>query len=126
MKFNGDNRAGRAVAILAASQPRQCVAERRHVGEAAGRIALQRATDALVVDIAYRGTQPGHPFSVHWGECRPHTVGRLVDEQGADAAREDFRVRQRFGIASLDCRPAKVTLRLGPVSHATVSVPARP
>ena len=88
------------------------------------------ARDALVVDIAYRGTKPNHAFSLEWGECRgeasaPYrTVARLIDRQGQDLAEKSFEVRARFPLASLECRPAEVTLRLGRVSHATVFVPA--
>jgi hypothetical protein len=35
-------------------------------------------------------------------------------------------VRERFSLAGLKCRPAAVTLRIGPVSNATPPVPAAP
>jgi hypothetical protein len=87
------------------------------------------AQDALVVEIAYQGTNPNHQFSVVWDACqqaggRQSVVGRLIDAQGNDIAQKDFRVRRRFALADLPCRPADVTLRLGPVSNATVPVPA--
>lgn len=83
------------------------------------------AADALVVDIAYRGTRPGHDFRLEWGQCEPGgaAVARLIDRQGGDAAREPFRVTQRFDLAQAGCRPERVTLRLGRVSHATVRIP---
>jgi sporulation protein YlmC with PRC-barrel domain len=82
------------------------------------------AADELVVDIAYRGTGPGHDFRLEWGQCEPggEAVARLIDRQGGDAAREPFRVTQRFDPAPAGCRPERVTLRLGRVSHATVRI----
>lgn len=81
-----------------------------------------RVTDALVVDLAYRGTTPGHDFSLEWGNCEPGgpAAARLVDRQGTEPAHKAFRVRERFDLAGSHCRPAQVTLRLGRVSHATV------
>jgi hypothetical protein len=81
--------------------------------------------DEIVVDIAYRGTRPGHRFAVEWGACTDGGVAaRLVDRQGSDLAKEEFHVRERIGLGGLPCRPAEVTLRLGKVSHARVQVPA--
>lgn len=81
--------------------------------------------DEIVVDIVYRGTQPGHQFAVEWGPCDETGVAaRLVDRQGSDIANEEFHVRSRIGLGGLPCRPAEVTLRLGKVSHARVLVPA--
>jgi hypothetical protein len=83
-------------------------------------------TDEIVVDIAYRGTRADHDFTVQWDSCRDGGVaGRLVDEQGNDAARTRFRVTRRLSLDDLPCRPAVVTLRLGRVSHMSVRVPAR-
>lgn len=78
----------------------------------------------LVVEIAYRGTRPGHDFRLEWGRCEPGgaAVARLIDRQGGDAARENFRVTERFDLAGAACRPEQVTLRLGRVSHATVRI----
>ena len=76
------------------------------------------------------GTQPDHEFTVQWGPCYgtggppAGVVGRLIDRQGGDIAREEFRVIERIGLGSLACRPAVVTLRLGKVSHRRVYVPA--
>ena len=81
-------------------------------------------TDQLVVDIAYRGTHGEHDFMLRWGPCKDgEAAARLVDRHGTDAAREGFRVRERFELERLPCRPARVTLRLGRVSHASVLVP---
>ena len=88
--------------------------------------------DEIVVKIAYRGTNPDHDFTVQWGPCfetggpPAGVVGRLVDQQGEDIAREEFRVTERIGLGGLACRPAVVTLRLGKVSHMRVYVPAAP
>jgi hypothetical protein len=85
------------------------------------------ARDELEVTIAYRGTHPDHEFVVQWGECSsespPRVAGRLIDRQGGDAAREDYRTTERIGLDALPCRPAIVTLRLGRVAHADVFVP---
>ncbi len=89
------------------------------------------ADDTIVVNIAYRGTQPDHEFTVEWGPCNEAggppagVTARLIDRQGRDIAREEFRVTGRLGLQELPCRPAEVTLRLGRVSHARVLVPAR-
>ena len=89
------------------------------------------SADQLVVEIAYEGTHPDHDFSLAWDACqassdgRRSIVARLIDNQGSDVARTEYRVRRRFDLAGLDCRPADVTLRLGPVSNRTVFVPAR-
>lgn len=84
--------------------------------------------DRLLAQIAYRGTNDRHRFDVAWGSCRkqanpPSVAGRIIDQQGDDAAREDYRVTARLPLAALPCRPAVVTLRLGRVSHATIFVP---
>lgn len=87
--------------------------------------------DELVVEIAYRGTVPDHNFALRWGKCQRgedklHGIAaRIVDLQGNDEARENFRTQARFGLDTLECRPARVTLRLGSVSHETVLVPER-
>jgi hypothetical protein len=89
-----------------------------------------RSQDALVVEIAYQGTNPNHEFSIVWDACqangngRQAVVGRLIDSQGNDTAQKEFQVRRRFALAEIPCRPADVTLRLGPVSNRSVAVPA--
>lgn len=80
-------------------------------------------TDEIVVDIAYRGTRADHDFTVRWGRWMEGVAGRLVDEQGSDAARTSFVVTRRVSLRDLPCRPAVVTLRLGRVSHMSVRVP---
>lgn len=85
------------------------------------------ARDEIEVEIAYRGTNPDHEFTVQWGECSrespPRTVGRLIDRQGRDAAREDYRASARISLEEIPCRPAIVTLRLGRTAHTNVFVP---
>ena len=94
------------------------------------RAGYDPAGDALVVEVAYRGTNPHHSFRLEWGPChespegRRTAVARLVDTNGGDLAQNDYRVVQHFDLRGLECRPAEVTLRLGPVSNRTVSVPA--
>lgn len=88
--------------------------------------------DQIVVDIVYSGTRDDHDFRIEWGKCDRNEDGlsgvaaRLIDSQGDDIAREDFSVRERFRLAGIPCRPARVTLRLGPVSNLTVVVPQAP
>ena len=87
--------------------------------------------DAIVATIAYQGTHPDHRFRVEWDPCREEpgggrsTAGRLIDLDGDDLAKQDYTVRRRFALSEIgSCRPTQVTLRLGPVSHRTLSVPA--
>jgi hypothetical protein len=92
--------------------------------------AYDAATDALVIDVAYRGTHTEHDFFVQWSPCSDgapaRTVGRLIDVHGRDHAQESFRIRERISLKSLPCRPALVTLRLGRIAHTQVFVPEAP
>jgi hypothetical protein len=85
------------------------------------------ARDQIVARIAYRGTHPDHEFAVQWGECSESSprrvVGRLIDRQGRDHAREDYRTTERIVLNTIPCRPAIVTLRLGRTAHTDVFVP---
>ena len=89
------------------------------------------AADALVIEIAYQGTSPNHDFTLTWDPCQKTgngghaVVARLIDRQGKETAQNDYQVSRRFELSGLQCRPAEVTVRLGPVSNRTVSVPAR-
>jgi hypothetical protein len=93
--------------------------------------AYDASADALVITIAYQGTNPDHQFALSWDKCQPagngghSVVARLIDRQGNDKTQQDYEVRRRFELSALECRPAEVTVRLGPVSNRTVSVPAR-
>lgn len=109
----------RAVFALAALVP---------VAAAAAEIVQARfdaRANELVVEIAYRGTQPDHDFALQWGDCEPggEAVARLVDRQGEEPAREGFRAQARFDLATFPCRPARLTVRLGVASLATVALP---
>lgn len=88
------------------------------------------AADALVLDIAYRGTHEEHPFEVQWAPCAEgapaQTVGRLIDLHGRDAARLNLRETIFVPLDRLPCRPVLATLRLGRVSHATLFIPQAP
>lgn len=88
--------------------------------------------DELVVDIAYRGVTPAHDFRIEWGRCLPDGQGgmygvaaRLIDTRGDEPAGQNHRVREKLNLDGLECRPARVTLRLGRVSHATVMIPEK-
>jgi hypothetical protein len=91
--------------------------------------AYDASSDALVMEIAYQGTNPDHDFELAWDACeatgdgRYTVVARLIDRQGADLAQKDYRVERRFALSGLQCRPVEVTLRMGPVSNRTVTVP---
>lgn len=89
--------------------------------------AYDPARDAIVLEIAYRGTDAHHRFTVEWGRCDenrpPHVAGRVIDLQWEDAAQNDYRVRAHLGLQALPCRPAVVTLRLYRTSHVTLFVP---
>jgi sporulation protein YlmC with PRC-barrel domain len=84
------------------------------------------ATDTIIVEVAYEGTNPNHEFSVQWGRCENDAVaGRLVDSQWNDRALEPYRLRDHVSIDDIPCRPARVTLRMGRTGQATVIVPAK-
>jgi hypothetical protein len=85
--------------------------------------------DQLVADLVYQGTNPNHPFSLAWGECGggepPYEVeARVIDKQGDDIADQEFRVRRRFSLQDLKCRPALLTLRMGRHVFSPVFIPA--
>ena len=88
-------------------------------------------THELVVTMIYRGTNPDHQFSVQWGECQPldgdgtthQIVGQVLDSQWDDDAQQMFTKTVRFSVASLNCRPATVTLRTAPRFEYTLKVP---
>ena len=89
--------------------------------------------DQLVVTIAYRGSNPDHKFSLRWGQCKEgpgaadnQIVVEVLDNEWKDVAVKNFKTTTRFGLDSLQCRPASVTLRTAPRFYYTVRVPARP
>ncbi|HEX6268091.1 MAG TPA: hypothetical protein VFZ81_14500 [Burkholderiales bacterium] len=85
------------------------------------------ARDEIVAEIAYRGTNPDHEFTIQWGACSEgspaRVVGRLIDAQGSDVARGNYRTTERIALGGIPCRPAIVTLRLGRTAHTDVFVP---
>lgn len=87
--------------------------------------------DQLVVTMLYRGTNPGHTFSLKWGQCTGSTDGNgqvidaeVLDSQWQDAAQHNFKKTTRFGLSDVQCRPAKVTLRTAPRFYYVVQIPA--
>ena len=93
-------------------------------------ISYDAATDELVIVVNYSGTNADHQFNMNWGECRTkddngrELFGELIDQQGTDAARQEFRKTVRISLADVDCRPAMLTVRTAPKFLATVSIPA--
>lgn len=90
-------------------------------------------TDALVVTMRYRGTNPDHGFTVKWGQCKPaasgngHELSAVVsDDQWKDAAHSPFTKTTRFSVATVACRPAHVTLHTAPHFYYEVDIPASP
>jgi hypothetical protein len=104
-----------------------------HAGHADNfqKVSYDPATDELVIVVLYRGTNPGHQFSLKWGPCidrggnRHEIVAELLDQQFQDAARKDYKKTVRMSLAALDCRPAAVTLRTAPRFYYTLTVPER-
>ncbi len=90
-------------------------------------------TDALVVTIRYRGTNPDHGFTTRWGRCKPAVSGQgyqlsavVLDDQWKDAAQSSFTKTTRFSLAAVACRPAHVTLHIAPHFYYRVDIPASP
>jgi hypothetical protein len=94
-------------------------------------VSYDAATDELVMVVAYRGTNPDHEFSVNWGQCIVHDdggrviEGELLDQQFEDEARKEFTTTVRISLASLDCRPAALTIRTAPRFYYSLQIPAR-
>jgi hypothetical protein len=114
---------GKACALLAAAALGCASTHAANILEA----RYDAARDQIVAEIAYRGTHPDHAFGVQWGACSESSprrvVGRLIDRQGRDHAREDYRTTERIALNAIPCRPAIVTLRLGRSAHTDVFVP---
>lgn len=77
--------------------------------------------------VAFEGQTPEHQFSLKWGECvfadnEMSISARLVDHQGYEDAGKTYEQRLAIPLAGLACRPANLTIRLGPRSHATIRV----
>ncbi len=93
-------------------------------------LVYDAAAKQLVAKIAYQGTNPDHKFRLQWGPCQagsgqsPSTAdAEILDDQWADIAQRDFSVQARFDMGGFPCRPALVTLRMGPRVTRTVLVP---
>ncbi|HEY2779291.1 MAG TPA: hypothetical protein VGI90_00840 [Steroidobacteraceae bacterium] len=98
-----------------------------------GRVRYDGQTDQLIVTMIYRGSNPGHTFSVKWGKCRDHQSGDLpgvtlevLDDQFQDRALQDYRKTARFSLAGLPCaRPVSITLTTAPRFFYTLTIPGR-
>ena len=94
-------------------------------------VAYNSATDELIINVLYRGTNPDHQFSLSWGTCVEHEnnqheiTAELLDQQAEDKAEKDFKKTVKMSLKEMDCRPAVVTLRTAPRFYYTVMVPAR-
>lgn len=90
-------------------------------------------TDELVVTMRYRGTNPDHGFTVRWGQCKSADSGQghqisavVLDDQWKDRATTPFTKTARFDLASVNCRPARVTLHTAPRFYYQIAIPASP
>jgi hypothetical protein len=89
-----------------------------------GSVRYDAAGDQLIVTMVYEGTNSHHHFSVQWGECQsldhhpgapPNQIGiQVLDDQGNDAAERQYTETLRIPLASLSCKPARVTLLTEP------------
>ncbi|MGH9485877.1 MAG: hypothetical protein ACRD1F_12550, partial [Terriglobales bacterium] len=91
-----------------------------------GPVRYDPNSDQLIVTIIYDGTNPDHQFSIQWGRCRKfdqpgqpahQIIVSLLDNQYDDAARTRYTKTVRVPLASLSCRPARVTLVTTPTSY---------
>ena len=88
------------------------------------------ATDEIVIEVAYRGTNPNHHFSLLWSDCRDFPFegasyqieARLADTQAEDRALEEFKQTLRFSLSNLKCRPAKLTISTAAGFQQTIVV----
>lgn len=86
----------------------------------------------LIVVMAYRGTTPDHHFSVHWSRCRKldepgapayQVLVSILDDQWNDAAKENYTRTIKIPLATLTCRPARVTLWTPPGVFRSLEIP---
>ena len=88
-------------------------------------------TNQLVVTMLYRGTNPDHQLSIQWGDCQTlgdggtkHQIAaEVVDSQWNDTEQQTYTKTVRFALASVNCRPATVTLRTAPRFEYTLEIP---
>jgi hypothetical protein len=95
-----------------------------------GNVYYDQKTNELVVTMAYRGSNPGHKFSLKWGKCQtdesnmPSVTAEVLDDQWKDAEREAYETTTRFSLSRLPCtRPVSVTLRTAPRFYYTLTIP---
>lgn len=108
-----------------------CVAAR---ADTFANVRYDPRTDELVVTMIYRGTNPNHTFTLQWGNCEGSSAGDksagitadVLDSQWNDAALQPYKKTVRFSLASLSCRPAKLTLRTAPRFLYTIFIPRAP
>jgi hypothetical protein len=90
-----------------------------------------RTTNQLVLAMAYRGTNPGHKFTLQWGPCRSDgsegmskVDADVLDDQFKDAAQQDYQTVERFSLVGMPCpRPVTVTLYTAPRMSLMLVVP---
>jgi hypothetical protein len=95
-------------------------------------MSYDRSTDQLVLEVSYRGTNDQHSFTVNWEECKDYAfvdakyqiMGNLVDSEPNDRGTNEFTKDLRFSLASIECRPVKLTIRSSPGFFRTIIVPA--
>ena len=92
-------------------------------------VSYNSTGNELVVVLNYGGTNPNHQFSVQWGTCRAlgnqgnhQIVALLLDNQWDDDAQQQFTTTVHVSLASLNCRPAAVTLRSAPKYEYTIQI----
>ena len=95
------------------------------------KVHYDKNTNELVVTMTYRGTNPGHNFTLKWGQCQANQSGSLpgvtaevLDDQFQDLAQQSYKKTTRFDLSALPCgRPAVLTLRAAPRFFYTLTIP---
>jgi hypothetical protein len=90
--------------------------------------------DQLVMKVAYRGSHADHHFTLSWDSCSDygfddaeHQISAgLIDSDPNDRALQEYTKTVKVSLDSLECRPAKVTVRASPNFFRSVIVPKRP
>jgi hypothetical protein len=96
-------------------------------------MSYDKTTDQLVLKIAYRGTNDQHSFTVNWEQCKDYAfvdakyqvLGNLLDSQPDDPGTSEFTKDLRISLATVECRPVKLTVRTTPGFFRTIVVPAQ-
>lgn len=116
--------------VLAAIANLCAVASNAHA-DILGNAYYDPRRDELVVTMFYRGTNSDHDFSLKWGTCHQSPNGKVssvsaqvLDDQWQDVEQHDYAKTTRFGLATLTCRPAHVTLHTAPHFFYEVFVPS--